>query len=64
MKILLVEDEKTIAITLGDDLRGEGHEVRHTADGGEALRILAEESFDCVITDVRLPGVDGLHAPR
>ncbi|MHC4078453.1 MAG: sigma-54-dependent transcriptional regulator [Planctomycetota bacterium] len=60
MKVLLVEDEETIAVTLGDDLRAAGHEVRHTPDGKEALQILKVEVFDCVITDVRLPGADGM----
>ena len=60
MKVLLVEDEETIAITLGDDLRAAGHEVRHTPDGKEALQILKAQVFDCVITDVRLPGADGM----
>ena len=64
MKILLVEDEKTIAFTLGEDLRAAGHEVEHTADGKKALTILGKETFDCVITDVRLPGVDGLQVLR
>ncbi|MBI84210.1 MAG: hypothetical protein CMJ81_13495, partial [Planctomycetaceae bacterium] len=60
MKILLVEDETTIAVTLGDDLRQADHDVRVIADGKEALSVLKEEIFDCVITDVRLPGADGL----
>ena len=64
MKVLLVEDEETIAVTLGDDLRAAGHEVRHTPDGKEALHILKSEVFDCVITDVRLPGADGMQVLR
>ena len=60
MKILLVEDEEIIAVTLGDDLREAGHDVIHTADGKEALAILRDQVFDCVITDVRLPGADGI----
>ncbi|MEM7202143.1 MAG: sigma-54 dependent transcriptional regulator [Planctomycetota bacterium] len=60
MHILLVEDEKTIALTLSDDLVAAGHEVVVTEDGKEAVRILGEKAFDCVITDVRLPGADGL----
>jgi DNA-binding NtrC family response regulator len=60
MRILLVEDEQTIAVTLSDDLVAAGHEVRHVADGGEALRLLGEQVFDCVVTDVRLPGADGM----
>jgi len=60
VKILLVEDEKTIAVTLGDDLTQAGHEVVHTPDGSEACQLLGEQVFDCVITDVRLPGASGL----
>ncbi len=60
MKILLVEDEKTIAVTLADDLTADGHEVTHTADGKEAMTLLGDRAFDCVITDVRLPGADGM----
>ncbi|MFY9341003.1 MAG: sigma-54 dependent transcriptional regulator [Planctomycetota bacterium] len=60
MRILLVEDEQTIAVTLRDDLEAAGHEVRHVAEGKEAIAELAARSYDVVITDVRLPGADGL----
>ena len=60
MRILLVEDEPTIALTLGDDLRAEGFDVVVLADGKAALEVLGQRSFDCVVTDVRLPGADGL----
>jgi DNA-binding NtrC family response regulator len=60
VRILLVEDETTIAVTLTDDLAAEGHEVVHVADGAEAIALLRNKAFDCVITDVRLPGADGL----
>ncbi len=60
MKILLVEDEHTIAVTLSNDLRDTGHEVVVSSDGGEALLTFKAGSFDCVITDLRLPGMDGL----
>jgi DNA-binding NtrC family response regulator len=60
MRILLVEDEATIAVTLQDDLQECGYEVVHTPDGQEAVDRLSREAFDCVITDVRLPGADGL----
>jgi DNA-binding response OmpR family regulator len=64
MKILLVEDERTIAVTLGHDLADAGHEVVHTPDGRHALRLLGEQAFDCVITDLRLPGADGMQVVR
>jgi len=60
MRILLVEDEETIAVTLVDDLEAAGYEVVHVADGKEAVALVERQSFDVVITDVRLPGADGL----
>lgn len=59
MRILLVEDEVTIATTLGDDLTDAGHEVVTIGDGREAIRHLRDDAFDGVITDLRLPGVHG-----
>jgi len=67
MRILLVEDEQTIAVTLRDDLEGVGYEVEHCGDGKQAIAVLQRTSFDVVITDVRLPGADGmqvLHAAK
>ena len=60
MKILLVEDETTIAVTLGHDLADRGHEVQLVDDGADALQRLDRERYDCVISDLRLPGADGL----
>jgi DNA-binding NtrC family response regulator len=60
MRVLLVEDEKTIAVTLADDLEAEGYEVRHIDDGAAAIEELSQRSYDVVVTDVRLPGSDGL----
>ncbi len=60
MKVLLADDERTIAVTLGDALRGAGHEVTVVSDGELALRSVQGEAFDCIITDIRMPKVDGL----
>jgi DNA-binding NtrC family response regulator len=60
MRVLLVEDEQTIAVTLRDDLEEAGHTVAHVADGAQAIELLSQRAFDCVISDVRLPGADGL----
>jgi CheY-like chemotaxis protein len=60
LPVLLVEDEPTIAVTLGDDLVGHGFRVVHTADGADAVQRLAGCAFAAVITDLRLPGADGI----
>ncbi len=60
MEILLVEDERSIRITLRDDLERAGHRVTAFSDGKKALEALEERRFDCVITDIRLPGLGGM----
>jgi DNA-binding NtrC family response regulator len=60
MHILLVEDERTLAVPLTDALLGAGHEVVALGDGAAALAWLGEHSTDLVLTDVRLPGADGI----
>lgn len=58
-RILLVEDEPSIAVTLADDLRDGGYEVTSLADGATAIEVLAEQPFPLVVTDLRLPRADG-----
>jgi DNA-binding NtrC family response regulator len=60
MRILLVEDEKTLAIPLADSLRDEGHHVTMLHEGPAAMAWLSHNSCDLLITDVRLPGADGI----
>ncbi|HEU4339003.1 MAG TPA: sigma-54 dependent transcriptional regulator [Planctomycetota bacterium] len=60
MKVLLADDERSITITLGDALRAAGHEVTIAADGEQALRAAKGEAFDCLVTDLRMPKLDGL----
>jgi len=60
MQILLVEDERTLAVPLADALTGAGHEVTTLPDGASALAWLGENRPELVVTDVRLPGADGL----
>lgn len=60
MKILVVDDEKSKRVSLLEDLAGEGHEVTVAETGEEALECLADASFDVVLTDLRMPGIDGL----
>ena len=59
MKILIIDDEEFVRLTLERLLREEGCDV-HTAPGGQSgIERLGEQRFDCVITDLRMPGLDG-----
>ena len=60
MRILVVDDEKIKRVTLADDLSGQGHEVVTAADGQQALELLDRELFDVVVTDIKMPKIDGL----
>jgi DNA-binding NtrC family response regulator len=60
MKILVADDEKIKRITLADDLATQGHEVVTAADGEEALEKLAAQPFDVVVTDLKMPKLDGI----
>jgi len=58
--ILIIEDEKIMRITLEDFLKSKDFEVYATDRGLEGIEIFKREEIDCVITDVRLPDIDGL----
>lgn len=59
-KILIVEDEDSILMALEDDLSMEGYAVTGERDGARALERVRESSFDLIILDLMLPGLDGL----
>ncbi|NOR13380.1 MAG: response regulator [Candidatus Aminicenantes bacterium] len=63
-RILVVEDEPTIATGLRDDLELEGFNVEVVDDGIVALRRIFEGEFDLVLLDVMLPGKDGFDVCR
>lgn len=60
MRLLLAEDDRIVRITVRDALREAGYDVTECADGAAALAALERDPFDIVLTDVRLPGVDGV----
>jgi DNA-binding NtrC family response regulator len=63
-RILLADDENTSRETLAEVLREEGYEIDTAADGLEALAALGDKTYDVVITDLRMPGADGLAVLR
>jgi DNA-binding NtrC family response regulator len=64
MRILVVDDEKIKRITLADDLTTQGHEVVVAADGEDAWEKLAAGRFDVVVTDLKMPKLDGIELLR
>src|SRR3954454_20449194 len=63
-RVLVVEDDEAIADVMRRTLRQEGHEVRSSADGVDALRAAEEFVPDLVILDLGLPGLDGVEVCR
>ena len=63
-RVLLVEDEPTALLALGDALEDAGYDLVCTADGGRARSLLASTCFDLMVADVRLPGCDGYELAR
>jgi DNA-binding response OmpR family regulator len=59
-KILLVEDEKSIADSVIYNLKAEGYKVTHVDEGPIALDVFNEEHFDLVILDIMLPEISGI----
>lgn len=59
-KILIIEDEPTMRIGMTHLLSSSGYHVRSCKDGEDGIATLEREAFDLVITDMRLPGFDGL----
>jgi two-component system, NtrC family, response regulator len=58
--ILVVEDDQELCNILAAGLTETGHRVTAAMDGADALKKLQEDSFDLLITDLRLPGMDGI----
>ena len=63
-KILIIEDEKNLRRSLALTLEMEGYNVVEANSGEEGLRKLDSEEIDVVVTDVRLPGMDGIQIIR
>ena len=58
--ILIIDDEPLMRISISDALKVEGYNVMSAETGGEGLKSIKNNSYDVVITDLRLPEVDGV----
>jgi len=63
-RILVVDDDAGVRYTLRDVLEDEGYAVDEAEDGAEALERLAEDTFHLVLSDLRMPNLDGLELLR
>lgn len=59
-KILLVEDEKPLCLLYEEELSREGYEITAVTDAEAALDQLGRAAFDLIITDIRMPGKNGI----
>jgi len=59
-RILIVEDDEEMSALLRDVIEEEGYKTDSVNNGSEAFRKLVKESFDLIITDIRMPGLTGL----
>jgi two-component system alkaline phosphatase synthesis response regulator PhoP len=63
-RLLLVEDEPGLVLTLSDRLVAEGYEVTTVGDGNAAVEVATRELYDVIVLDVMLPGRDGFDVCR
>lgn len=63
-RILIVDDEKNIRLTMSQALKPLGYEVSTAVNGEDALQQLAEWAFDLILLDLKMPGMDGMDVVR
>lgn len=63
-KILITEDEDSLRMFVARALRLDGHETHEAGDGAEGLEKLSEGPFDLLLSDIRMPVMDGIEATR
>jgi PAS domain S-box-containing protein len=64
LKILLAEDNPVNALLIRELLRRRGHRIKEVTTGTGAVAALENDSFDLLITDIHMPGMDGIEATR
>jgi DNA-binding NtrC family response regulator len=64
VRILLIDDDRTLLEYLAKRLQRDGFSVRAAFSGEEALEIVIQEDFDVAVVDLRMPGIDGVETQR
>ena len=64
LTILLAEDNPINMMLIRELLKRRGHAVVEVTTGEDAVRAMAERSFDLLLTDIHMPGMDGIDATR
>lgn len=59
-RILLVEDEKNLCLLYKEELEEEGYKVTAVMDADAALDRIKKQAFDLIVTDIRMPGKNGI----
>src|SRR6266567_2279656 len=62
VKVLVVDDDRRMVRTICDILRVKGYEAVPAYSGEEGVDKVKGESFDCVLMDIKMPGIDGVEA--
>lgn len=60
LRILIVDDDRRMTSTLADILALQGYEITEAFSAAEAIEKVAQVSFDCVLTDIKMPGMNGV----
>ena len=63
-RVLIVDDERSMREMLSIALADEGYEIRTAEDGDRALELLRAEPFEVLVSDIRMPGTDGIELLR
>jgi CheY-like chemotaxis protein len=64
LNILLAEDNHINMLLIRELLRRRGHRITEVTTGNDAVKAVAEGSFDLLLTDIHMPGMDGIEAAR
>lgn len=58
--VLIVDDQPGIRLLLEEVFKKEAYETKSAKNGGEALQIIEQKAPDCVLLDMKMPGIDGI----